>query len=264
MNLLIVLLVFLCVAMFVYALLTGVQIVKVKVAEQEFTDSEEDKLVKAGSPLNGIKGNQFLGLLVLSAVFIFVFNLVSMTFIGGLSFFNFVFSLVAGVVTFVVGNMWLNDKITDRKIAIAREFPYFVDMSVMVMGAGSSFPDAMKIYTSENSNTALGGELKIVLNESEMGKTMLECLEGFESRVESTGVQNALKAILQGERMGTPVIDNLVEQADAIRFLRSQEAERVAEQMKIKMQGPAMLLLFSVLLIILGPAVVNFKDSGMF
>lgn len=293
-NLLILVFLFLCVAMLVYALFTGVQLVKLKVAEQEFMESEgimsspfgplinlfasffngelwaskidtlHEKLIKAGNPINGIKANQFLGLLVLAAVAIFLFNLISMTLIGGFSLFNLVFSIVAGIGAYIFGNMWLNDKISDRKVSISREFPYFMDMSVMVMGAGSSFPDALKIYTTENPDNALGSELKIVLNESEMGKTMLESLEGFEQRVESTGVQNALKAILQGERMGTPIIDNLLEQADSIRFMRSQDAERIAEQMKIKMQGPAMLLLFSVLLIILGPAVVNFKDSGMF
>jgi len=273
-NLLIVVCIFLCVALFVYALFAGVHIIKVKVAEQEFMESDgvmsspigpfinlfgsffngnlwenrldelNEKLVKAGNPLNGIKANQFLGLLVLSTIGMFIFNLVSLTLIGGFSLFNIIFALIVGGVTYVFGNMWLNDKISDRKIAISREFPYFMDMSVMVMGAGSSFPDALKIYTTENPNNALGSELKIVLNEAEMGKTMLESLEGFESRIASTGVQNALKAILQGERMGTPIIDNLLEQAE--------------------MQGPAMLLLFSVLLIILGPAVVNFKDSGMF
>jgi len=293
-NLLIILCIFLCILMFVYALLTGVELVKQKLGKQEYSDSDgimssplgpyinlfasffngelwsnqvanlDEKLIKAGSPLNGIRGNQYFGLLVLTAVLLFVFNLVSMTAIGGFSFFNLMFSLLVGFVVIIVGNMWLNDKISDRKVSISREFPYFMDMSVMVMGAGSSFPDALEIYTTENPNNALGSELKIVLNENEMGKTMLESLEGFENRVESTGVQNALKAILQGERMGTPIVDNLLEQADAIRFMRSQDAERVAEQMKIKMQGPAMLLLFSVLLIILGPAVVNFKDSGMF
>ena len=64
--------------------------------------------------------------------------------------------------------------------------------------------------------------------------------------------------------MGTPINESLAEQADAMRFMRSQIAERVAEEMKIRMQGPAMLLLVSVLILILGPAVVNLKDNGMF
>ena len=64
--------------------------------------------------------------------------------------------------------------------------------------------------------------------------------------------------------MGTPVIDTLDEQADAMRFMRSQIAERVGEEMKIRMQGPAMLLLVAVLILILGPAAVNLQDSGIF
>jgi len=130
-NILIIVCLFLCVAMFVYALLTGVQLVKLKVAEQEYMDAEglmsspfgplinlfasffngelwtskidslHEKLIKAGNPVNGIKANQFLGLLVLSAAGIFLFNLVSMTLIGGFSLFNLVFSLVAGAGAYI-------------------------------------------------------------------------------------------------------------------------------------------------------------------
>ena len=221
-------------------------------------------MVKAGSPGGKISGAQFLGAVLAATIAMFIFNFLSLLAIGGFSVSTIIFPLIVAVLTFFLGNMWLTSKVDDRKLFIGREFPYFLDMSVMVMGAGSTFPQSIKTYTRENPGQALSDELSVVSAEVDYGKTMLEALTGLDERMDSAGVQNALKAILQGERMGTPISENLMEQAEALRFMRSQDAERIAEEMKIKMQGPAMLLLVSVLILILGPAAVNLKDSGMF
>ena len=221
-------------------------------------------MIKAGSPGGKISGAQFLGILLLASIGMFFFNMLTLSMIGGFTFSAFLFPLMVAAFTFVLGRMWLSSKVADRRLSIGRDFPYFLDMSVMVMGAGSTFPQSVDTYTRENPGQALAEELKVVSTEVDYGKTMLEALMGLDERVDASGVKNALKAIIQGERMGTPIAENLVEQSDALRFMRSQDAERIAEEMKIKMQGPAMLLLVSVLMLILGPAAVNLKDSGMF
>jgi len=231
---------------------------------QSSVERIEEQLIRAGNPGGKISGSQFLGAVLLAAVAMFLFNMLTLSLIGGFSLSAVLFPLMVGGFTFVLGRMWLSSKVADRRLSIGREFPYFLDMSVMVMGAGSTFPQSIKTYTRENPGHALSDELNVVSAEVDYGKTMLEALTGLDERIDSAGVKNALKAILQGERMGTPISANLVEQADALRFMRSQDAERIAEEMKIKMQGPAMLLLVSVLILILGPAAVNLKDSGMF
>jgi len=56
----------------------------------------------------------------------------------------------------------------------------------------------------------------------------------------------------------------LREQSANLRFRRTQVAERAAEELKVKLQGPAMLMMVSVLMLILGPAIVEMLGSGVF
>ena len=228
------------------------------------TKSTKDRLINAGNPGGNISGEQFIAILVLISSGMWLFNFLMLFIIDGLRLITFIFPTIIAGLSIVLGNMWLNSLAADRKKFLVRDFPYFIDMSVMVMGAGSTFPQAIKIYLRENPVGALSDELKNVSSEIEYGKSMVEALSSMESRVDATGIKNALRSLVQGLKMGTPIVESIAEQADAMRFMRSQLAERVAEEMKIRMQGPAMLLLVSVLLLILGPAAVNLQDSGMF
>ncbi len=231
---------------------------------RDAVSKSETRLIMAGNPGGKLSGAQYLAILLLASVAMFTFNFVILVIIGGVSILAFFFPLFFAICTFIIGNMWLDSVIADRKKFLEREFPYFIDMCVMVMGAGSTFSQAIKIYLGENPAGPLSAELRNVASEIDYGKSLTEALTSMESRIDSVGVSNALKAFVQGLKMGTPVIDTLDEQADAMRFMRSQIAERVGEEMKIRMQGPAMLLLVAVLILILGPAAVNLQDSGIF
>ena len=134
----------------------------------------------------------------------------------------------------------------------------------MTMEAGSSFQETMDIYARDNPNQALSGELNIILGEITIGKTLQEALEGFNQRITAQTAQNTIKALLQGQRMGTPLGKVLRDQAVDMRFIRSQSAEKSAEELKVRIQGPSMLMILAVFILILGPAFVGMMTSGMF
>lgn len=226
--------------------------------------STKERLIHAGNPGGKLTGEQFLATLFLISFGMWLFNFTMIFVIGGMSAVTIIFPILLAIISYVMGNMWLNSIVVDRKKMLVRDFPYFIDMCVMVMGAGSTFPQAIKIYLRENPSGALSAELTNVSSEIDYGKSLVESLSNMEARIDATGIKNSLRSLVQGLKMGTPIIDSLEEQADAMRFMRSQLAERVAEEMKIRMQGPAMLLLVSVLILILGPAAVNLRESGMF
>ena len=226
--------------------------------------STKERLIAAGNPGGAITGEQFIAILLLISLGLWLFNFFMLFAISNFSPIVIIFPTLVAVLSFVLGNMWLNSLAVDRKKMLVRDFPYFIDQTVMVMGAGSTFPQAVKIYIRENPTGPLTSELVSVSGEIDYGKPLVEALSDMESRIETVGVKNALRSLIQGLKMGTPIIDSLEEQADAMRFMRSQVAERVAEEMKIKMQGPAMLLLVSVLILVLGPAAVNMQNNGVF
>lgn len=231
---------------------------------QGFNDSIREKLERAGRPGGNITPAQFLAALELAAVGFFLFLCVFLFLTGNMSLQSVVFVLIVSAMLALLGFMWLDSVVADRRVAVSRQFPYFMDMAVMSMEVGSSFQETLATYVTDNEGTPLADDLSQVLSEVQMGKTLTDALNGMSQRTSTELVKNALMSIIQGERMGTPIAKVLAEQSETIRFARSQTAERLAEEIKIKMQGPAMLLLISILLLILGPAFIDVANSNVF
>ena len=134
----------------------------------------------------------------------------------------------------------------------------------MTMEAGSSLLETMEIYQRDNPDDALAEEIRILIGEVNMGKTQVEGIEGFRDRVAIGDVKNAANALIQANQMGTPIGQVIRDQSDVMRFKRSQNAERMAEVIKVRIQGPTMLMMMSVFLLILGPAFIRVMRSGIF
>jgi tight adherence protein C len=68
-------------------------------------------------------------------------------------------------------------------------------------------------------------------------------------------------SIIQGEDLGTPLAKLFRTQADVLRIKRTQRAETVAGEAGVKMLLPAIMVMASTVLIILGPFVLGFIYS---
>ncbi len=226
--------------------------------------SIDRKLVLAGNPGKGLNGYEYISITQLIGLLVFVIFLLALISMGMFSSFTFILVMIITIIVIWVSFEWLNNQVSFRRKEISRLFPYFLDLSVMTMEAGTSFLETVDIYIRDNPKNALTEELTMFASEVNMGTTFEEALINFEHRISAEEVQNTLRAIRQGQKMGTPMANILRDQAETVRFKRTQNAERAAEEMKVKLQGPAMLLMVSVLLIILGPALVEVINSGVF
>ena len=232
-------------------------------AKQKKCARLEQKLLYAGRPGGRITGGQFIAALQLFALGTALLMIVLMSLTVGFTLGTLVFAVIVAGMAYGIGYLWLDNAVAERRTMIGRQFPYFLDLGVMTIEAGSSFTETVDIYVRDNAGDALAEELRITTSEIRMGKTLREGLQALHDRITSEDVQNAIRALIQGQRMGTPLGQVIRDQADAMRFRRSQLAERAAEELKVKMQGPAMLLMLSVLLLILGPAFLNMMNSGV-
>lgn len=225
----------------------------------------EQRLLRAGQPGGNIKGDEFLAAAELAGLLAFIFVLFVLYLLGA----SLLIAAFAGFfVGLIIGWMvvaYLNNMVTDRRVLLSRRFPYFLDLAVMAMESGSSFMEAVQIYIGDNpAADVVAEELRIMTGEISMGKTMQEALENLSNRVTAEEVQHMVKAVVQGQQMGTPLGEVIRDQASAMRFKRSQLAERASEELKVKITGPVTLMMVSILLIILGPAFVNISTSGLF
>ncbi len=223
----------------------------------------ERKLAVAGRPGGPISGAEFLAAAELAGGALALAFVLLLALLGALSLFGVLFAGALGAATTVLVVSWLRSEAADRCRAIARALPFFLDLGVMAVGAGASLRETMEIYRSSRPEDPLAQELAVVLNDLRMGRTLAEALLALRERVPVESFRVTLDAIVQGSAMGTAIGDVLGEQADVIRFQRSQAAERAAEELKVRLQPPVVLMMLAVFLLILGPAVLRVIESGI-
>ncbi len=224
----------------------------------------EQKLLEAGKPGGYVTGWDFLAAAELCGLTVLVGMIGLFVLAGALSGFAIVFSLMVAGFALWLPHAWLDNRVSERRTSISRQFPFFLDLAVMTMEAGSTFRETMEIYERDNSDDVLAEEIRIVIGEIRMGKTLNEALENLTSRVSIEDVRNALNALIQAQGMGAPLGQVIRDQAEVMRFKRSQRAERLAEELKVRIQGPTMMMMISVFLLILGPAFIGVMRSGIF
>jgi tight adherence protein C len=69
--------------------------------------------------------------------------------------------------------------------------------------------------------------------------------------------KDLIGAIIQGETLGTPLAKSLRVQAEQLRLKRSQWAEKAAEESKVALVFPAMLIMAACLAIVVAPFVLS-------
>jgi tight adherence protein C len=222
----------------------------------------EHKLLFAGQP-GALNAAEYLSLVELSGLGAWMLAAVLSIFGGaGVMAAVFIGLLSGGAVVWLVYT-WLDHLVAERRLQLARQFPYFLDLAVMIMEAGSTFEEAINIYVRDNAKDTLSEELRLMLTEIQLGKRRDEALLGMKERIAAAEVRHAIHATVQGIRAGTPLGRVLRDQADTMRFKRSQLAERAAEELKIRIMGPAVLMMIAILLLVLGPVFINVTTSGI-
>lgn len=229
----------------------------------EHRDTMEIRLLHAGRPAGAMTAAEFMaGGQLLSIIVFFLFLILGVLFKHVIVLGLFV-GLIASVVAYWFLTEYIQNIVSARKLQISRQFPNFLDLAVMATKSGAAFVETIDIYSRNNRSNALGVEFSLVGQDMKVGSTLEESLQEFKSRVPVEFIRNTIDAIIQGQTIGTPIADILEDQADMIRFHRSQAAERASEELKIKIMGPIVLMMIAIFLLILGPAVVEVMQSGM-
>lgn len=170
-------------------------------------------------------------------------------------------SVTAIVLTIVTG--WflrrrLAARARYRLMQIKRRLPFLLDLLTLLMEAGSTFLQAMAEAVDQFGDHAVGYEFGRVLSEINMGKGRTGALEAMRDRLSDDEITSIVGSIIQGEELGTPLARLFRTQADVLRIKRTQRAETIAGEAGVKMLLPAVLVMASTVLIILGPFVLGF------
>lgn len=116
-----------------------------------------------------------------------------------------------------------------RKDDIDRTLPDFLDVLAVVVSAGLGFRQALE-RVAEKYSGPWADELRITLRQMDMGVSRREAFDQLRKRNESEQVSMFVSALQQGEELGAPIVDTLIQIANDMRRTDAQNARRKASK----------------------------------
>jgi len=175
--------------------------------------------------------------------------------------------IIAGAIafSFIFPDLWLIQKIKQRKESVARVLPETVDLLSLCVGAGLDFMAAVRWVIEKTAPNPMIEELKYVLEEINIGKSRVQALRDMSKRLDIPDVTSFVRTLIQADRMGTPVEEAFVIISDDSRMRRKQRGRRQALKAPIKMLIPVIFCIMPVVMIIVaGPILIKFFSQGLF
>jgi tight adherence protein C len=149
----------------------------------------------------------------------------------------------------------------NRLYQIDRSMPELIDLLVVTVEAGLSLAAALQL-AGERMRGPLGDELRILLQEQQMGLTPVQALENMVHRCSTPAIESFARAMVQGQALGVSVGQILRNLAVEMRKRRRAHAEQQAQKAPIKMLFPLVLMIFPALFVVLlGPALISILNA---
>jgi len=212
------------------------------------------QLLQAGD-YRGLTPDEYIALSLLSAMGFLALGVVAV-YVADISG---MLGLMLGGLGLLIPYLEVQGEIERRFKQVNRGLPFAIDLASLAMGAGLDFPGALRQVTekSPDKSDALYEELTRILTEIDLGRTRKQALESFGERCPTESVKDFVAAVVQSEEKGNPLSEVLNIQAGMLRMRRSVAAEEGAARAGVLMIGPLMMIFACIMLVILGPFIVN-------
>jgi tight adherence protein C len=170
-------------------------------------------------------------------------------------------TLVIGI---VLPDIWLKIRRSIRKKLVVKDLPDVIDLLSLCVNAGLDFSLAVNWVVEKSKRTPLVEELELFLLETRMGKSRRRALQDMSKRFNLPEVSSFTRALIQAERLGTPVESALNILSEEMRDFRFRRGEQLALQAPIKMLFPLIFCIMPVVAIIVaGPIFLQFMGGGI-
>jgi pilus assembly protein TadC len=228
-----------------------------------------DRLVVfAGRPYGDLPGWRFLDALLLLGAFLGLLIAIVLlvlgsvdpqgSFLGTLSQAAFAFLLTL----LVVGGFFvlsLSGQASQVSESISLDFPFFLDLALLVVQAGGTPQKALETYVDTHPNSDLAKELKVTLQEAEI-RSLDAALLAMSDRIRPKSARMILRNLAQSERSTGRVAEFYAEQAIELRSIRAELAERAADRVKVNMTFPVVLITVAIILSMLAGTVIQMQS----
>lgn len=220
----------------------------------------EVSLRKAGKPME-LTATEIVAFMELSAAFGLLVGVLVCFWLEV----NVLFALVFGLFAMAYPLIWLRDKVKARHHAITRALPYNLDLLTLSVEAGLDFAAALGKVVEKGRKGPLADELSITLKELKLGKTREEALRNLSQRVDLSTLTSFVQALIQADKMGTPLGKVLRILSTQMRIERTQRAEKLANEAPVKLLFPLICFIFpTVFIMIFAPIAYQVFYGGNF
>ena len=229
------------------------------VSEKRLTQIE-NQLRRAGKP-NDLKATEIVAFMELSALAFLGIGVLCAFWLDFSVFYALLFAAFGATYPLI----WLRDKVRARHFAITRALPYNLDLLTLSVEAGLDFAAALAKVVEKGRKGPLSDELAVTLRELKLGKTREEALRNLSARVELPTLTSFVHALIQADKMGTPLGKILRILSTQMRIERTQRAEKLANEAPVKLLLPLIGFIFPTIFIMLfGPIAYQVFFGGNF
>ena len=161
--------------------------------------------------------------------------------------------IVAAIAGYVGPSVYIDRRITSRKLEHRAGFPDFMDLLVVCADAGLSMEAAFERIGREmgDSYPSLTGNIHMTNLEIRAGRSLKDALERFADRLAIEEARAFAVLINQSIDLGSSITDALRVYSDDMRHKRLSLAEEKAYALPVKLSLPMMICIFPVLFVVI-------------
>jgi tight adherence protein C len=161
--------------------------------------------------------------------------------------------IVGGIVGYVGPSMYIDRRISARRLEHRSGFPDFMDLMVVCADAGLPIEAALERIGREfgDSYPSLTANIQMTNLEIRAGRTLADALDHFADRVGLDEVRAFVTLICQSLELGSSITDALRVYSDDMRHKRLSRAEEKAYALPAKLALPMMICIFPVLFVVI-------------
>lgn len=208
-----------------------------------------------------MSAEQFYAVRVFSAI---ATTLVSWVLLGAIEQDSFLMLVLFALGGYFFPLIWLGDMREQRRKAVLRSLPVYLDFITMAVEAGLNLNGALNQAMDKGPPGPLRNEFYMVVRDLRAGVPRADALRRMEKRLDMEEITSFVGAVIQAEKMGARLGTALRVQAVQRRTERFQRAEKLAMEAPVKLILPLIVFIFPVTFIVLAfPIVMKFLMEGM-
>lgn len=175
---------------------------------------------------------------------------------------NGVFCLGVVILLIYLGERETDKWIERKKQGIAWDFPEFLNMLTLLIGAGLTVSNAWeKVANNSRTRSHLYIEAGRTIREIRSGKSEIKAYEDFSRRIKDVQVSRFVSVLIQNLRKGNKELSTILSVIAGESWInRKNTVKKLGEEASTKLLFPMMLMFVALIMVIVTPAVMSIQN----